>query len=118
MQFCSGLCVCALHALYQEGIVVAAEGIDKSGKGVLRMTLVPLMTKTGPRELDSQEDGTSTSLRIPVDALEMTGFDYADNDKVESAPKERRRRRAEKRLSKGVFLESSFLLCLIMKVCS
>ena len=29
----------------------------------------------------------------------------------QSAPKERRRRRAEKRLSKSVFLESPFLLC-------
>ena len=34
-----------------------------------------------------------------------------------SAPKERRRRRAEKRLSKRVFLESPFLLC-PLKVCS
>ena len=34
-----------------------------------------------------------------------------------STPKERRRRRAEKRLSKRVFLESPFLLC-PLKVCS
>ena len=35
----------------------------------------------------------------------------------QSAPKERQRRRAEKRLSKRVFLESPFLLC-PLKVCS
>ena len=35
----------------------------------------------------------------------------------QSAPKERRRRRAEKRFSKRVFLESPFLLC-PLKVCS
>ena len=36
---------------------------------------------------------------------------------IKSAPKERRRRRAEKRLSKRVILESPFLLC-PLKVCS
>ena len=35
----------------------------------------------------------------------------------DSAPKERRRRRAERRLSKRMFLESPFLLC-PLKVCS
>ena len=36
---------------------------------------------------------------------------------AQGAPKERRRGRAEKRLSKTVFLESPFLLC-PLKVCS
>ena len=39
---------------------------------------------------------------------EFCGIDLGIN---QSAPKERRRRRAEKRLSKRVFLESPFLLC-------
>ena len=41
----------------------------------------------------------------------------SDKIKTGGAPKERRRRRAEKWLSKRVFLESPFLLCLF-KVCS
>ena len=45
------------------------------------MTFVSL-SETGPRALDSQEDAALTTLRIPVDAVEMTGFSCADNDRV------------------------------------
>ena len=75
----AGVCLCV--ALDQEGTIVAAEGIDKCGKGVLQMTFV-FLSETGPRALDSQEDAALTPLRIPVDAVEMTGFSRADNDMV------------------------------------
>ena len=73
--------VCLRIALDQEGTIVAAEGIDKCGKGVLQMTFVSL-SETGPIALDSQEDAALTPLRIPVDAVEMAGFSRADNDRV------------------------------------
>ena len=44
-------------------------------------------------------------------ASRKTGAHSRDSYKNGGAPKERRRRRAEKRLSKRVFLESPFLLC-------
>ena len=79
-----GVCVCDILLFSlptQEGTVVAAEGIDKFGKGVLRMSFIPL-SETGTIRVDSQADVASTSLRIPVDALEMTGFGRSNNDKV------------------------------------
>ena len=45
------------------------------------MTFAPL-SETGPRALDSQENAALRSRRIPVDAVEMTGFSRADNDRV------------------------------------
>ena len=66
---------------HQEGTVVAAEGIDKSGKGVLQITFMDL-SKTDPRALESQRDAASTSLRIPVDVVEMMGFSRAEEDEV------------------------------------
>ena len=74
-----GVLLCSLAT--QEGTVVAAEGIDKFGKGVLRMSFMPL-SETGTIRVNSQADAASTSLRIPVDALEMTGFGRSNNDKV------------------------------------
>ena len=73
--------VCALILSTRRDLIVAAEGIDKSGKGVLRIAFVPL-SETGPRALDNQKDAASTSLRIPVDAVEMMGFSRAEDDKV------------------------------------
>ena len=66
--------------------MVAAEGIDKSGKGVLRMSFMPL-SESGTIRLDSQMDAASSSLRIPVDALEIRGFGRSNNDMVGLLPK-------------------------------
>ena len=44
-------------------------------------------------------------------SLGLGSFFLPESQGFGSAPKERRRRRAEKRLSKRVFLESPFLLC-------
>ena len=47
----------------------------------------------------------------PTDKLFSCIKRFSENNLYGGAPKERRRRRAEKRLSKRVFLESPFLLC-------
>ena len=76
-----------LHRLHivdshdQEVIVIGAEGIDESGKGVLRMSMEPF-SSAGTIGLDSDKDAASVALRAPVDALEMAGFSHQGKDTV------------------------------------
>ena len=65
----------------QEVVVVGAEGIDKSGQGVLRISL-RLSSSAGTIKLDIDKDAASASFRAPVDALEMAGFSYWAKDTV------------------------------------
>ena len=65
----------------QEGVVVGAEGIDKSGQGVLRISL-GLCSSAGTIGWESDNDAASASFRAPVDALEMAGFSYRAQDTV------------------------------------
>ena len=65
----------------QEGVVVGAEGIDKSGQGVLRISL-GLYNSAGTTGLESDSDAALASFRAPVDALEMAGFSYRAQDTV------------------------------------
>ena len=52
-----------------------------------------------------------------MQTIGLANHSFIEIPEYQSAPRERRRRRAEKRLSKRVFLESPFLLC-PLKVCS
>ena len=65
----------------QEVVVVGAEGIDKSGQGVLRISL-GLSSSAGTIGLESAMDVASASFRAPVDALEMAGFSHRAKDSV------------------------------------
>ena len=67
----------------QEGVVIGAEGIDSSGKGVLRISL-KLSSNGGSNGLESDKDAASASFRAPVDALEMAGFSHWAKDSVVS----------------------------------
>ena len=67
--------------LDQEVVVIGAEGIDKSGQGVLRMSLTPF-SSAGTVGLESDNGAASASLRAPVDALEMAGFSHLSKDTV------------------------------------
>ena len=65
----------------QEGVVMSAEGIDKSGQGVLRISLAPF-SSAGTIGLESNNDAAPASFRAPVDALEMAGFSHRGKDTV------------------------------------
>ena len=65
----------------QDGIVIGAEGIDKSGQGVVRISFAPI-SSTATVESNNDSEAASTSLRAPLSALEMAGFSYWGRDKV------------------------------------
>ena len=65
----------------QEVVVVGGEGIDKSGQGVLRISLW-LSSSAGTIGLESDKDAASASFRAPVDVLEMAGFSHLAKDTV------------------------------------
>ena len=58
----------------QEAVVVAAEGIDKFGKGVLQVSM-DFATTTASCEKDSMTG--DRTFRAPIDALEAVGFGHA-----------------------------------------
>ena len=73
------VCILYIHPS-QEDTVVAAEGIDKLGKGVLLVSFTPV-TNTALDGLGLQEDASMESdiqRRIPVDALEVVGIRCSD----------------------------------------
>ena len=65
----------------QDGIVIGAEGIDKSGQGVVRISFAPI-SSTATVQSNNDSEAASTSLRAPLSALEMAGFSYWGRDKV------------------------------------
>ena len=59
----------------QEAVVVAAEGIDEFGKGVLQVSMDIATTTV---YCDNDPLAGERTFRAPVDALEVVGFGHAD----------------------------------------
>ena len=59
----------------QEAVVVAAEGVNELGRGILQVSL-DIATSTASCEKDLIAG--ARTFRAPIDALEVVGFGHAD----------------------------------------